>query len=73
MSFHATLPIGARYFLDSRAREWKAFERQRVRPDGDPVTVLVFESAVSFRCVHSYPVQWADLSDQALEELSWRA
>ena len=72
MPFHATLPIGTRYFVDSRAREWKAFERQQIRPGRDAVTVLVFESAVSFRCVHSYPVKWRDLSDEALEALSWR-
>ena len=73
MPFHETEPIGVRSFLDSRAREWKAFERQQLRPGKDPVTVLVFESAVSFRCVHSYPVKWRDLSDQALEALSWQA
>lgn len=56
-------------FRDSQQREWRVFEHLR-QELGRPVTVLVFDSGMQFRCVRTYPTDWYNLQPDALELLS---
>ncbi len=65
------LPSGRR-FADATGCVWSVYERTRQQLIGGPVTVLVFDSMMAFRCVRTYPISWQDRSAAELEHLSWQ-
>ena len=68
----AILTAASRRYRDSHDREWRVFERQKPVFGGGSITVLIFESGVSFRSVRTYPHAWRELSAEDLERLSWQ-
>ena len=65
------LPSGRR-FADATGCVWSVYERKRSQLKGEPITVLVFDSQMAFRCVRTYPALWAEGSAAELELLSWQ-
>ena len=65
------LPSG-RQFVDATGCVWSVYERTRSQLIGAPVTVLVFDSTMAFRCVRTYPASWHQGSAGDLERLSWQ-
>lgn len=64
-------PIGRR-FRDATGCVWDVCERTRRQVGGEPITVLVFDSTMAFRCVRTYPDRWRDGSAAELALLSWQ-
>lgn len=59
-------------FTDSAGVFWTVEEKRRrdLESSGEELS-LIFESASAFRSVRSYPANWFDLDETALEKLSW--
>ena len=59
-----------RSFHDVAGVKWQVYERVRVE-QGIAVTILMFESNASFRCVRLFPAEWRAMDDAGLRQLSW--
>ena len=62
---------GGRVFVDTAGDVWCVSERRCSSPEGD-VSCLVFMAQHAARRVRIFPRNWASLSDEELEAVSWR-
>jgi hypothetical protein len=62
----------SRRFADATGCVWSVYEQTRGQLMGGPVTVLVFDSMMAFRCVRTFPALWRERSAAELELLSWQ-
>ncbi|MEO7457223.1 MAG: hypothetical protein ABIY52_13245 [Gemmatimonadaceae bacterium] len=63
----------ARTFIDSEGSRWRVYEQPFSDYDRRSGMSLIFASEGAVRRVRNYPANWADLSDEELLALSWKA
>jgi hypothetical protein len=62
-----------RVFIDSEGGRWRVYEQAFSAYDRRSSMSLIFANDAAMRRVRSFPPDWAQLSDEELLRLSWKA
>ena len=62
-----------RFFDDAEGTRWRVYESRLTDYDKHRGQSLIFSSETAVRRVRDFPENWANLSDEDLRLLSWKA